>query len=68
VEEGGKNLSVGEKQLVCMARAILIKSKILVSDEPTSNMDLELRPINFNVKKYNNKLNISNISDQGFAF
>ena len=37
--EGGSNLSQGEKQLICIARVMLLKPPMLILDEATSNID-----------------------------
>ena len=47
--EHGANLSVGERQLICLAHVLLQQSKVVILDEPTAHLDPETEQTIWNV-------------------
>ena len=63
IEENGNNLSVGERQLICIARAFLKNNKIVVMDEATSSIDFKTEKIIQNtISKFMNDKTIITIA------
>ncbi len=46
VEENGSNFSIGQKQLMCIARGLLLKAKLIIMDEATASVDVETGILN----------------------
>ena len=47
--ENGENISVGERQLICLARVLLQQNKIIILDEPTAHVDPDTEQTIWNV-------------------
>ena len=65
IKENGNNLSTGEKILICFARTIIKKNKIVIIDEVTSSLDDETKKIIFeNIEKYLKNSTVIMITNQ----
>ena len=52
ISEGGKELSGGQRQAICLARAIVRKPSVILLDEPTSAMDLTTEKVISNLRDH----------------
>ena len=65
IKENGKNLSTGEKKLICFARNIIKNNKIVIMDEITSFLDIETKKIIIeNIEKYLKNSTVIMITNQ----
>ena len=65
IKENGNNLSTGEKKLICFARTVIKKNKIVIMDEITSSLDDESKNIiKENIHKYFKKCTLIMITNQ----